>query len=223
MLHGQQGQHHDGPHGQGPNNKSNFINLHQHSNTTNQSKSALLEENTLPNGDHLISEKCMIFYVDKKNEKGECIIELCNRKKEKVGETIVDEEDYYSDVMDYLRNICRNEFGEKLIRIYNETCIENIKEEKTNQAHEDYIDWGDMPLEAPNSGVDLTSAFRTLRKEIEPNTIITNGAGNYAVWGHRLFRFTNELGMLVLEVLSPRRFGAVLLISNTAAVCIMSK
>jgi len=65
-----------------------------------------------------------------------------------------------------------------------------IKEEKTNQAHEDYIDWGDMPLEAPNSGVDLTSAFRTLRKEIEPNTIITNGAGNYAVWGHRLFRFT---------------------------------
>ena len=65
-----------------------------------------------------------------------------------------------------------------------------IKEEKTNQAHEDYIDWGDMPLEAPNSGVDLTSAFRTLRKDIEPNTIITNGAGNYAVWGHRLFRFT---------------------------------
>ena len=65
-----------------------------------------------------------------------------------------------------------------------------IKEERTNQAHEDYIDWGDMPLEAPNSGVDLTSAFRTLRKEIKPNTIITNGAGNYAVWGHRLFRFT---------------------------------
>ena len=65
-----------------------------------------------------------------------------------------------------------------------------IKEEKAKQAHEDYIDWGDMPLEAPNSGVDLTSAFRTLRKEIKPNTIITNGAGNYAVWGHRLFRFT---------------------------------
>jgi hypothetical protein len=43
----------------------------------------------------------------------------------------VDEEDYYSDVMDYLRNICRNEFGEELIRIYNETCIENIKEEQT--------------------------------------------------------------------------------------------
>jgi hypothetical protein len=42
----------------------------------------------------------------------------------------IDDEDYYSDVMDYLRNLCRNEFGEELIRIYNETCIENTKEEE---------------------------------------------------------------------------------------------
>ena len=60
----------------------------------------------------------------------------------------------------------------------------------TNQAHEEYLEWGNMPLEAPNSGVDLTSAFRSLREKLEPNTIITNGAGNYAVWGHRLFRFS---------------------------------
>ena len=60
----------------------------------------------------------------------------------------------------------------------------------TKQAHEDYLEWGNMPLEAPNSGVDLTSAFRSLRENLEPNTIITNGAGNYAVWGHRLFRFS---------------------------------
>ena len=51
------------------------------------------------------------------------------------------------------------------------------KEEKTNQAHEDYIDWGDMPLEAPNSGVDLTSAFRTLRKEIESNSAALRAYG----------------------------------------------
>ena len=60
----------------------------------------------------------------------------------------------------------------------------------TNQAHEEYLEWGNMPLEAPNSGVDLTTAFRNLRKDLDSNTIITNGAGNYAVWGHRLFRFT---------------------------------
>ena len=63
-------------------------------------------------------------------------------------------------------------------------------EVNANKAHEDYIEWGDIPLEAPNSGVDLTAAFRTLREKLEPDTIITNGAGNYAVWGHRLFRFT---------------------------------
>ena len=66
---------------------------------------------------------------------------------------------------------------------------EKIKNLAT-EAHEDYIEWGDMPLEAPNSGVDLTSAFRILREKLQPDTIITNGAGNYAVWGHRLFRFT---------------------------------
>ena len=63
-------------------------------------------------------------------------------------------------------------------------------EVNANKAHEDYIEWGDMPLESPNSGVDLTAAFRALREKLEPDTIITNGAGNYAVWGHRLFRFT---------------------------------
>ena len=49
-----------------------------------------------------------------------------------IEENLGEEEDYYSDeVEDYLRTICRNEFGEELIRIYNETCIENIKEEQT--------------------------------------------------------------------------------------------
>jgi hypothetical protein len=34
------------------------------------------------------------------------------------------EEDYYSDVMDYLRTLCRDLFGEDLISIYNDTCSE---------------------------------------------------------------------------------------------------
>ncbi len=50
-----------------------------------------------------IKENVKLKYIEKiksipikKNEKGECIIELFNKKKEKVGETIVDEEDYYN-------------------------------------------------------------------------------------------------------------------------------
>ena len=34
------------------------------------------------------------------------------------------DEDYYSDVMDYLRNLCRNLFGQYLIDIYKTTCEE---------------------------------------------------------------------------------------------------
>jgi len=34
------------------------------------------------------------------------------------------EEDYYSDVMDYLRKLCRDKFGEYLIDIYKITCVE---------------------------------------------------------------------------------------------------
>ena len=49
-----------------------------------------------------------------------------------IEENLGEEQDYYSDeVEDFLRNLCRNEFGEELIRIYNETCIENTKEEET--------------------------------------------------------------------------------------------
>lgn len=34
------------------------------------------------------------------------------------------EKDYYSDVMDYLRILCRDEFGEYLFEIYRMTCSE---------------------------------------------------------------------------------------------------
>ena len=76
----------------------------------------------------------------------------------------------------------------------------------TNQSHEEYLEWGNMPLEAPNSGVDLTSAFRSLRENLEPNTIITNGAGNYAVWGHRLFRFS-QFGTQLAPISGSMGYG----------------
>jgi hypothetical protein len=41
----------------------------------------------------------------------------------KINDDIMDE-DYYSDVMDYLRNLCRNLFGQYLIDIYKTTCEE---------------------------------------------------------------------------------------------------
>jgi hypothetical protein len=38
----------------------------------------------------------------------------------------IDNEDYYSDVMDYLRNLCQSIFGQYLIDIYKTTCSEEI-------------------------------------------------------------------------------------------------
>lgn len=37
----------------------------------------------------------------------------------------IDDKDYYSDVLDFLRKRCRDLFGETLIEDYNFTCIEN--------------------------------------------------------------------------------------------------
>ena len=59
-----------------------------------------------------------------------------------------------------------------------------------DRLHKNYLEWGDKNLLSPNSGVDLTRCIKELKSEIDENSIITNGAGNYAVWVHRLFRFT---------------------------------
>ncbi len=51
-----------------------------------------------------------------------------------VDDDILDE-DYYSDVMDYLRNLCRNLFGQYLIDIYERTCTdEELVEQEQNES-----------------------------------------------------------------------------------------
>jgi predicted transcriptional regulator len=46
------------------------------------------------------------------------------------------EQDYNSDVMDYLRNMCRNEFGKYLIDIYETTCTEEELDEQEKKESE---------------------------------------------------------------------------------------
>ena len=46
------------------------------------------------------------------------------------------EQDYYSDVMDYLRNLCRDEFGKYLIDIYETTCTEEELDEQEQKESE---------------------------------------------------------------------------------------
>jgi acetolactate synthase I/II/III large subunit len=57
----------------------------------------------------------------------------------------------------------------------------------TALAHGDYLAW-----QAPRPSVgklDLWSVVATLREHLPADAIVTNGAGNYTVWLHRLYRY----------------------------------
>ncbi len=56
-----------------------------------------------------------------------------------------------------------------------------------NTAHSEYLDWTDQPPETPGA-VQMGAVMSHLR-EAAPDAILTNGAGNYATWIHRFWRF----------------------------------
>jgi acetolactate synthase-1/2/3 large subunit len=60
-------------------------------------------------------------------------------------------------------------------------------------AHGDYLAWTDKATEQPG-GVNFGAVMVWLRDNLPADAILCNGAGNYAAWIHRFFRF--------------RRFGA---------------
>ncbi|RAI32998.1 thiamine pyrophosphate-binding protein [Rhodoplanes serenus] len=55
-------------------------------------------------------------------------------------------------------------------------------------AHADYRAWTDRPTAVPG-GVNLGEIMTWLRETLPPDAVITNGAGNYAGWIHRFYRF----------------------------------
>jgi acetolactate synthase I/II/III large subunit len=55
-------------------------------------------------------------------------------------------------------------------------------------AHTDYLAWTEKPTEQPG-GVNLGAVMVWLRDNLPADAILCNGAGNYAAWIHRFFRF----------------------------------
>jgi acetolactate synthase I/II/III large subunit len=55
-------------------------------------------------------------------------------------------------------------------------------------AHADYLAWTEHPTEQPGA-VNLGATMVWLRENLPADAIICNGAGNYAAWIHRFFRF----------------------------------
>jgi len=58
----------------------------------------------------------------------------------------------------------------------------------TKAAHADYLAWTEEPTEQPGS-VNLGAVMVWLRDNLPADAVLTNGAGNFAAWVHRFFRF----------------------------------
>jgi acetolactate synthase I/II/III large subunit len=57
----------------------------------------------------------------------------------------------------------------------------------TEAAHRDYLEYN-APV--PNPGaLQMAEIVATMRDQLPPDTIVTNGAGNYSGWVHRFWRF----------------------------------
>ena len=60
----------------------------------------------------------------------------------------------------------------------------------TASARDAYLTFSSLPpRDARAVGVDLASAMQQMREALPADAIITNGAGNYAVWLHRFFEY----------------------------------
>jgi acetolactate synthase I/II/III large subunit len=55
-------------------------------------------------------------------------------------------------------------------------------------AHADYLAWSEKPAPVPGA-VNLGEILVWLRETLPTDSIITNGAGNFAAWIHRFYRF----------------------------------
>jgi acetolactate synthase-1/2/3 large subunit len=58
----------------------------------------------------------------------------------------------------------------------------------TIQAHQDYLAWSEPPPGA--AALDLARVVAVLRDRLPEDTIVANGAGNFAIWLHRFWRYT---------------------------------
>ena len=59
---------------------------------------------------------------------------------------------------------------------------------EADAAHADYLDWSEVATPQPG-GVNFGEVLVWLRERLERDAIVCNGAGGYAAWLHRFFRF----------------------------------
>jgi acetolactate synthase I/II/III large subunit len=60
---------------------------------------------------------------------------------------------------------------------------------RADEAHAEFLAWTDPGAVSPPGAVQMPQIMAHLREVLPPDTIMCNGAGNFAVWAHRFWRF----------------------------------
>ena len=78
------------------------------------------------------------------------------------------------------------------------------KFEEFEKAHQEYLEWTDKLPTTPGAA-EMGPIMAHLRTEL-PNAVVTNGAGNYAIWVHRFWRF-REYGTQIAPTSGSMGYG----------------
>ena len=75
----------------------------------------------------------------------------------------------------------------------------------TKEARQEFLDWTDKPARLPGK-FQYGEVMRWLRDRLPAEAIIANGAGNYAIWIHRYYRF-RQLGTQLAPTSGSMGYG----------------
>jgi acetolactate synthase-1/2/3 large subunit len=97
--------------------------------------------------------------------------------------------------------------------------------EATPRLHESYLAWSGEPIRRNTKGVDMGQVVLTMRAELPADAVICNGAGNFATWVHRYYRFRRYATQLAPTSGSmgygvPAAVAAAALDRSRPAVCV---
>lgn len=79
-------------------------------------------------------------------------------------------------------------FAQALDRAPPPAAAQPVRQADIEAAHADYLAWSEHPTPQPGP-VNLGTVMAWLRENLPPDTVLCNGAGNYAGWIHRFYRF----------------------------------
>jgi acetolactate synthase I/II/III large subunit len=76
----------------------------------------------------------------------------------------------------------------------------------TQDARQQYLNFAKIPAAVPPAGVNLAEVVSYLSERLAPGDIVSNGAGNYAIWVHRFFKY-KRFGTALAPVSGAMGYG----------------